>query len=302
MLKGISGTTAAVAVGIAALLTGCGPSAGPAETPAAAGPNSLTTPSAVVTETAQNRLIDTPDIAMEELSPEAAEYLASRPGPISAAVLVPERGAIYTWNGHEQLHMASVAKVAIMVTVLRQAAEQGRELTSEEIALLTPMIAVSDNPSATALWNQVGGGLVVEDVMRSAGLNEITPDRTSCWGASYASAHDVAMLFGLLAWGDILPPKEREFALNLLQQIDPSQTWGVVAASPAELPNGTVIGVKDGWYPADCGWWVNSAGMILPGNEKPAYTIAVLTGEQPTLEAGIETLETFGELIHEALH
>jgi hypothetical protein len=42
--------------------------------------------------------------------------------------------------------------------------------------------------------------------------------------------------------------------------------------------------------------------MLLPGNDKPAYMMAVLTGEQPTWEYGIETIETLGRLVHARLH
>ena len=212
------------------------------------------------------------------------------------------RAPIYTWNGHEKFHMASIAKVGIMLTVMDQASKAGRGLTDEELSDLRPMITVSDNETASILWNRIGGGQAVEDYLRSIGLNEIDPNKESCWGASYASAHDMALLFAKLALGEILEEETRRIAFELLQQVDPSQTWGVIAAAPDERPEGTIVGVKDGWYPADCGWWVNSAGMLLPGTDKPAYMMAVLTSEQSSWEYGIETIETVGQMVHERLH
>ncbi len=239
---------------------------------------------------------------LSQLSPEAAQYLEGRDGQISVSVVVPSRGTVYTWNGHEKLHMASVAKLAIMLTVMQQAIDQGRGLTSAEIANLTPMITVSDNDSASLLWDQVGGGPAVEAYLRSIGLQEIDPNEDACWGASYASSYDVSLLLAKLAEGEILNPEMRSTALGLLSQVDPSQQWGVASVAPEVVPDGTLIGIKDGWYPAPCGWWVNSAGVILPANDKPAYTVAVLTNEQSTMEYGIETIETVATYVHDALH
>jgi hypothetical protein len=248
------------------------------------------------------RTAELKELPLADLSPETVAYLGTRSGPAGVAVAIPELGAIYTWNGHEMFHMASVSKVGILLTVMDQALKAGRALSDEELAQLRPMITVSDNDTATALWNRIGGGQAVEDFMRSIGLNEIDPNKESCWGASYASAHDMALLFAKLAQGEILDESMRRTAIELLQQVDPSQTWGVIAAAPEEVPEGTIVGVKDGWYPADCGWWVNSAGLLLPGNEKPAYTMAVLTSQQSTWGYGIETIETVGKIVHERLH
>jgi hypothetical protein len=228
--------------------------------------------------------------------------MQERQGGAGVAVVVPSQGIIYTLNGHEEFHMASVAKVGIMLSLMNQAIQQHRDLTDAELESLGPMITVSDNVSASLLWQQIGGGQAVEDYFRSLGLQEIHPNKETCWGASYASAHDVALLLAGLATGEILDESMRDIALALMEEVDPSQTWGVIAARPGTVPEGTIAAVKDGWYPADCGWWVNSAGILIPGNEKPAYTIAVLTSEQSTWEYGIETIERVGELIHTALH
>lgn len=239
---------------------------------------------------------------LDELSQEATAYMATRDGPIGVAVVVPSRGAIYTANGDQLFHMASVAKVAIMVTVMDKAVQEGRGLTEREIALLEPMITVSDNNAATALWYEVGGAEGVGAYLRSIDLTTIEPNALNCWGASYAPAKEVALLLAKLANDEILDEPSRALALELMSRVDPSQSWGAIAGVPDLRPDGTLIGIKDGWYPADCGWWVNSAGVILPGNDKPAYTIAVLTAEQSSLGYAIETIEGIAELLHGELH
>ena len=52
---------------------------------------------------------------------------------------------------------ASLVKVPILLTLLRQATEEGRELTEEEEYLAALMIEYSDNDATTALYESVGG-------------------------------------------------------------------------------------------------------------------------------------------------
>jgi beta-lactamase family protein len=89
---------------------------------------------------------------LESLSPGAADYAASRAEVVGVAVVVPDRGVVYAFNGDEPFPMASVAKVAILAAVLDRSQREDRELTGREKSLLEPMITVSDNDSATELW------------------------------------------------------------------------------------------------------------------------------------------------------
>jgi hypothetical protein len=246
-----------------------------------------------------SRLADRP---LAELSAAAEQFMEGREGRAGAAVLVPGTRSLYSANGDQLMSMASVVKVAILMTVLDRAVREGREVTRGELDLLEPMIQESDNDSTTLLWDQVGGAPAVEAYLRSIGVEDIAPNAQEMWGASRASAKAVAQLFGLIAFGDVLDPARRRLALHLLSGVVPSQRWGVTAGVPDELPAGTVIGLKDGWYPAGFGWWVNSAGMLIPGDDRPPYAIAVLTRGQPTWEYGIATIEGVASRVHDALH
>jgi hypothetical protein len=175
-------------------------------------------------------------------------------------------------------------------------------LTDREVALMRPMITASDNYATTVLWDELGGGSAVETYLRSIGILDIVPNAADSWGASRASAKAVATLFAKLAFGEIPDQANRGLAVALLSEVIPSQQWGVTAGVPGETPSGTIIGLKDGWYPAGYGWWVNSAGMLIPGDDRPAYTIAVLTRGQPTWEYGIATIEGVAKRVHTALH
>ena len=128
------------------------------------------------------------------------------------------------------------------------------------------------------------------------------PNPTDQWGASRASAKAAALIFAGIAFSDNLTPEHRRLALELLSNVVPDQRWGITAGTPDQPPEGTIIGLKDGWYPAGYGWWVNSAGVIIPANQKPAYAIAVLTRGQPSWEYGIATIEGVAEAVHAGLH
>lgn len=239
---------------------------------------------------------------LEELSPDAQAFLEGRSGKWGVAVVVPSQKTIYTYNGDELSPMASVAKVAIMLTTMDRAISEGRDLTDRELRLLRPMITQSDNDAADILWSDLGGGSAVEAYLRSIGITDIVPNQSDAWGASRASAKAVALLLADVAFGDILDQPMRDLAMELLSDVIPSQRWGVTAGTASEPPAGTVIGVKDGWYPAKYAWWVNSTGMLIPADGRPPYTIAVLSRGQPSMEYGIATIEGVAQPVHDALH
>jgi beta-lactamase class A len=233
------------------------------------------------------------------LSPEAAQYLAGRPGPYGVAVFVLGEGTYYTAFGDTPLHLASVAKLPIMLALLDLAERDGRALTDYESGLLAAMIVVSDNDAATALWAEIGEREGLADYLASVGVSGA--DLTYDWGESAASASAVALLLAKLVGGEILTPDSRALARGLLEGVAPDQRWGVTAPARAGRPPDTVTGTKGGWYADDCGWWVNSAGFVLPADGSPAFTVAVLTNCQDSYDAAVETIEGVADLVQQAL-
>lgn len=239
---------------------------------------------------------------LADLSPDAVAFLAGREGPRGAAVIVPRLATIYTDNGDELTPMASVAKVMIMIAVMDRAVRDGRDLTEWELSMIRPMITVSDNDTATALWNDLGGGAAVEATLRSMGLTRSAPNPAEAWGASRSTPKEVALLLTKLALGETLNKPMRDLALELMGAVVPEQTWGVTSGVPTDRPQQAVIAIKDGWLPTQGGWWVNSAGLVMPLADQPAYAMAVLTRQQPSMEYGIATIEGVAARIHAALH
>ncbi|MFN8498928.1 MAG: serine hydrolase [Anaerolineae bacterium] len=242
------------------------------------------------------------ELPLEALSPDAVEYIGQRAGSVGVAVIVPEYHTIYTTNGHERFHLASVAKVLIMLTLLDKAAAAGRDLTAEETAHLEPMIVLSSNDDADALWSTVGGADAVKSYLAAHALRETAPDEDGFWGETEASPEDVAQLLAGLIENEGIDEAYRSVAVDLmLKAVDWSGGWGAVSGIPDDPSVKVYSGAKDGWYSADEGWWVNSAGFVLPDHAKPPYALAILTNGQPSVEYGAQTVHDIAAQIHQQM-
>src|SRR5262245_45351392 len=160
---------AAAISAIALLAAGCasvGSSAGPQASPkrtfrsTAAGGSS---PASVATHKAKDPRKD-PFASL-------ASYIATRPGLVTAAVY--DRATGKTWVFHPGIkeHTASIVKVEILGTALKQAQDAGSEPPGAEQVLMRTMIENSDNGAATELLRDVGGPGAVQRFDNSAGMS-----------------------------------------------------------------------------------------------------------------------------------
>jgi hypothetical protein len=234
------------------------------------------------------------------LSSEAQAFFQQRAPSRGIAVVTARDGLLYSENGDEQLETASVIKVVVMTCVMARAEQQGRHVNEWELSLMWPMITYSDNDATDALWSDLGGGPGVATCLRELGVTGITPYNGPYWGTSTASATGMATLMSRLAFGEIVNPVHRGVALALLVSVAPEQRWGIPAG--ADDSGQEIVGVKDGWYPDDDGWRVNSVGFISPieAGQEP-YAIAVMTNYQATQEYGIETIEGMARPLYVSL-
>ena len=237
--------------------------------------------------------------AVREVSDAAATFAKSRPPTWGVAVVVPSRGIVYADNADEQVPAASVVKVFVMLTILEQARADHRPVSEAELALLWPMITESDNDATSELWERAGRGLAVSSYLRSVGVAGFTPDPGTSWGVSFVSARAMATALGKVLSGEILDEPSRELVMRLLESVVPSQRWGVTANT--DSPGGDRVGVKDGWYPGEEGWRVNSVGVIRPRGSTGGYAIAIVTDGRPTWQEGIDTIEGIAGPINAAL-
>ena len=180
-------------------------------------------------------------------------------------------------NSTTHFDSASVVKVTILGTLLREAETQHRLLTASEVRLARLMITQSDNNAASALWAHVGRGRL-EYFLGRAAMNETQLGPGGYWGLTQITAHDEFLA--------VLNTGSLDIALNLMAQGFPSQRWGVPAGAPASL----TVHVKNGWLPlATHGWRINSIGCFT-GHHR-GYSIVVLTEDNPTMAYGIATIQ-----------
>jgi beta-lactamase class A len=232
-----------------------------------------------VTSTAPSR--GTPSFAsFDALSPSLATYLASFGGRVGVVLYDETRQQYYTYNPDGQFTVASSVKVPIMLTLLTMIEGQGREVNDGEMYLLTTMIENSNNDSAQALWEEVGGGDTVNSFLRGVGIEGFFSN-SDAWGYSTISPRAMVQLLTLLHQGKILTPQHRALALSLMESIEPDQQTGVGDTAP----DGATVAMKDGWVPGPDGLWaMNSSGIVTVSGR--AYIVSVYTQDDGSLDDG----------------
>ncbi len=220
---------------------------------------------------------------------ELASIVESRwPGHnVTAAVFDKRTGCEFLYRPERRLTTASVFKVQIMAGVLLRAQQQGRGLTQWERDRLYPMINVSSDPDANALWSSLGGVAGMQALDRAFNLPETTPDQV--WGLTVTSARDRTRLVRQILDGEYGPltAPYRALARFYMTHVTPSQHWGISAG----LPAGWSVALKNGFFSSSCcRWRIGSTGFINgPGGA--GYGITVMTDGWPSDRPGIAAVE-----------
>ncbi|MFF4473553.1 serine hydrolase [Streptomyces sp. NPDC001599] len=205
---------------------------------------------------------------------------------MSVAMLDVETGAMATY-GHDAFDTASIVKVDILATLLLQAQDQGRRLSTEERAQSAAMIQKSDNDSTSALWTRIGSAPGLDAANERLGLSQTQGGEGTVWGITQTTAADQIRLLQSV-FGDKSPLSEasRAYIQDLMRHVVGSQTWGVSAAADS----GTTA-LKNGWLKRTQTrkWDVNSIGRIQ--HEGHVYLMAVLLNGCSTQEVGISIVE-----------
>ena len=234
----------------------------------------------------------------------AAAYLPGRAGTVLAAVY--DLGTGRTWDlgqGQPQAE-ASIVKLDVLETLLAEHDQaDGTALSAADRSLTGQMIKDSDNDAATSLWYEVGGPARIRSFNVKAGLSHTA--LSSCvvcpgfawpgWGLTTTTPDDqIALLRQLVRPSSLLTGAERDYALSLMEDVTPSQRWGVSGGVPAQV----TVALKNGWLPLQGtgnDWQVNSVGWVSGGGRN--YLIAVLTTGNPTEQYGIETIEALAAMV-----
>jgi Beta-lactamase enzyme family len=236
-----------------------------------------------------------PSARTDPFTAEITSYLAGRAGMVAAAVYDLSTRQFWTMGPGTPQAEASVVKVDILETLLTQQGSGG--LSGADQTLAQSMIEDSDNDSATDLWDAVGGAGGIRSFDSKAGLADTTPSPcVECagfawpgWGLTTTTPADqIALLRQIAVPGGLLSTAERGYVARLMENVTPSQRWGVCSDVPPQV----TVALKNGWLPlneAATDWQVNSVGWVSGLGRD--YLIAVLSTGNPTEQYGIDTID-----------
>jgi beta-lactamase class A len=223
-------------------------------------------------------------------------YLRDRSAQLTLSIRDLSTGFTFTYRPKTRTATASIVKVDILIALLLKAQREDRRLTARERALATQMIEVSDNKAANALWYAAGGAAGLAAANKKLRLRDTSPGTGGLWGATMTSAADqIRILRALTSTRSPLSTRSRRYVLDLMSHVTPRQVWGVSAAA-ADADD--TVALKNGWLPrpVDGGrWTVNSIGRVR--GEGHDYLIAVLSKLNPSMAAGVETVEHATRLV-----
>jgi beta-lactamase class A len=223
--------------------------------------------------------------------------LAHRSDQVGIAVENLLTKKFYWYHPGRREQTASIVKVDILETLLRQAQDSNQPLGEETAETAQGMIENSDNDDATDLWNQVGGASGIGAYNAKAGLKDTSPNTGGYWGETLTTAPDqIGLLKQLVIHNGLLNRASQRYQLGLMSNVEADQRWGVSGG----VPSSAQIALKNGWLPLTGGdWQVNSIGRIK--GDGRWYLIAVLTTGNPTEAYGIQTIESISSLVWKAL-
>ena len=173
---------------------------------------------AVVILVAISTTLLTPARAADDWRPRmraAIEYAESRAGSISFAV-VGMKGALFGYRAKTVVPSASVLKVMLMATYLRQRSVRNRKLNDDDRSLLGPMIKWSDNAAAGEVLRRVGSRRIYR-LAEDAGMDRFV--LRSPWGLSSITAREQARF--MFRFARYIPAKHEHYARYLLSHIVP---------------------------------------------------------------------------------
>jgi hypothetical protein len=207
----------------------------------------------------------------------ARHYVAHRHCVCSFAV-IDSAGRLRGFAPHRVYVTASVVKAMLLVSYLRKIGK--RAPNAAERGALGPMITVSDNRRASAVYRRVGDA-ALRRLARRAGMKRFSV--FGDWGSAHFSAEDQARF--MLRFDRLVPKRNRSYARRLLASIVHRQRWGFARFS---LKAGWKTFFKGGWRRTGRGQLVHEVALFQRGGRR--FSLAVLTDGNPSMAYGTRTL------------
>ncbi|MEW2117758.1 serine hydrolase [Streptomyces sp. NPDC005474] len=204
--------------------------------------------------------------------------------------------------GDGAFETASIVKVDILATLLLQAQDENRGLTAWERQYATPMIEVSDNASASALWTAIGEAEGLGAANKRFGLTDTEGGAGTLWGLTRTTAADqltlLQQVFADTEEASALSEASRTYLQGLMGSVAEDQDWGVSAAGATGTTGVTAatggrFALKNGWLPRTATglWVVNSIGRVSAADGRE-FLVAVVSNGNTTKAKGISLVES----------
>lgn len=203
-------------------------------------------------------------------------------------------GATLAFGASGGLTTASAAKVDILATLLLRQQASGATLTGDEDSEATSMIEESDDAAADALWTDIGGASAMAAANRRLGVGCTVPGQGPAWGLTTTCAlGQIQLLYQLESTSSPLDESSRDYILNLMENVAPSEAWGI----PVVADSGTRFAVKNGWLNVDgaTDWAVTSDGIVTYQGQ--TLLISVLTQNEGRVYSGIDLIQRLAPLM-----
>lgn len=211
----------------------------------------------------------------------AASFLAGRAGRTAFAV-VDSEGRVSGVHIHWTFVTASVVKAMLLVAYLRQLDARGQHFVDgNSNSILFPMINVSDNNAASAVYGHVGDAGLYALAAR-AGMTDFSV--SGSWGNAQLSPADQARYF--FEMDSLIPREFIGYARRLLSTIVGYESWGIPAVA---RPHRYAVFFKGGWRGTALGQLVHQVARL----ERPdhSFAMAVMTDGDPSMGYGIDTIQ-----------
>lgn len=204
-------------------------------------------------------------------------WIAHRAGFLGFAV-IDSSGKLKGWHASRQFISGSVTKAMLLVQYLRT----HRTISDYARRLLTPMIEVSDNNAATAIYRAVGGDPALLHVAKLAKMRRFVSNR-GFWGYAMIDPADQARFFSVM--DKLIPTRHRAFAHTLLSHVVGWQSYGIPAVARPKWK----VYFKGGWRSGLHGGRLLHQVARLE-RKGTVFSLAILTDGDPSVQYGIDTL------------